>query len=112
MPTLPTSRHATAYGYYDGLDVPFLGDRAPFFYRGLPDNLVHLVVEGDTLQSLAFRYYGALSTRTSSAAQLWWVIADFQPEPIHDPTKSLTPGAYIVLPSLETVQTVILTRSV
>jgi hypothetical protein len=106
------SRHQTAYGYYDESNIPFLGDRSPYFYRELTDNIVHKVVEGDTLQNLAYRYYQALSEGVNSAAQLWWVIADFQPEPIHDPTRSLTPGSYVVLPSLNTVQTEILTRGV
>jgi hypothetical protein len=35
---------------------------------------------------------------------LWWIIADFQPDPIHDPTVRLTPGRTLYIPSLRTVQ--------
>jgi len=110
MPTLPVSRHTTSLAYYDEEGTPFLGDRSFYSYRALADNIAHLVVEGDTLQNLAYKYYGSLSSDTHSAAQLWWVIADFQPEPIHDPTRPLTPGTYLVIPSLQVVQTAIINR--
>ena len=106
------SRHTTAYAYYDELGRPFLGDRDPFLYRRLADNVIHQVTAGDTLQSLAYQYYAPLSEGHQSAAQLWWIIADFQFEPIHDPTIPLVLGSYVVLPSIETVQTQILTREV
>ncbi len=71
----------------------------PFRYRELPDTRQHVVREGDTLFTLAGRYF----TGIPRAAGLWWVIADFQPEPIHDPTLVLTPGRVMYIPSLRTV---------
>ena len=55
--------------------------------------------QGETLFSLAGRYFAALPR----PAGLWWVIADFQPDPIHDPTLSLEVGQVLLVPSVRTV---------
>ena len=36
-------------------------------------------------------------------AALWWVIADFQPEPVHDPTRALEVGRVMFIPSERTL---------
>jgi hypothetical protein len=77
-----------------------LTDREPFRFRSLPDNRQHVVKEGETIFSLAGRYFAPLPR----PAGLWWVIADFQPDPIHDPTIALEPGRVLVIPSVRTVQ--------
>jgi hypothetical protein len=76
-------------------------EREPYPYAPFADNIQHTVTSGDTLWSLAQRYYGAIA----AGANLWWVIADFQPDPIFDPTIQLAPGAVIVVPSVRTIQT-------
>ena len=38
----------------------------------------------------------------------WWAIADFQPDPIVDPTLDLEPGRRLVVPSLRVLTDVIL----
>jgi hypothetical protein len=78
----------------------FLTEREPFRFRSLPDNRQHVVKEGETLFSLAGRYFAPLPR----PAGLWWVIADFQPDPIHDPTVALEPGRLLVVPSIRTIQ--------
>ncbi len=70
-----------------------------FPYRALEDTREHVVGEGDTLWSLAARYFASLPL----PATLYWIIADFQPDPIHDPTITLTPGRVLYVPSLRTV---------
>lgn len=77
------------------LDIP---PRAE--YVGGFDEILHKVEVGDTLWNLAERYYSSFTM----AATLWWIIADFQPEPINDPTVALSPGTVIVIPSPATVQ--------
>lgn len=72
----------------------------PYRFRVFADNVEHVVREGDTLWTLAHRYYLGVER----PAGLWWIIADFQPQPIHDPTLALVPGAVLVIPSLRTVQ--------
>lgn len=95
------SRHALCEAVTDGAGRLYLTDREPYGYRDLPDNRTHVVGEGDTLQTLAARYYGALP----NPAWLWWVIADFQPDPIFDPTVRLEPGVTLVIPSAQTLLT-------
>lgn len=89
---------------FRGREIVYLTDREKFRYETLSDNRSHVVREGDTLHNLAARFYAALSDPpTFSAASLWWVIADFQPNPIHDPTIRLSTGSTIVIPSLRTL---------
>lgn len=81
-----------------------LTERVPYRYRELPDNETYVVGDGDTLGGIAGRKYLGLGR----AGGLWWVIADFQPAPIIDPTLRLQPGTVLVLPSRRTVEESIL----
>lgn len=110
MPPRTNSRHlyTTAQKRAGGSHL-FLSDRVPVRFRELPDNRVHTVREGDTLHRLAAMYFVGLGELPFvSAANLWWVIADFQPEPIHDPTVQLVVGSKLVVPSTRTVQELVL----
>ncbi len=82
----------------------YLTDREPYRYRELPDNRVHTVVEGDTLFTLAGRYFAPLPR----ACGYWWVIADFQPDPIHDPTLKIRPGVRLVIPSVRQLSEIVM----
>lgn len=95
------SRYTYCAGRLDAEDRLFLSEREPFRYVSLPDNLTHQCATGDTLWSLADKYFPTIDR----SAGLWWVIADFQPEPIFDPTIALQPGQLLVIPSLQTVLT-------
>ncbi len=105
MPPRKFSRHTFTTGFKDTsgpaevADRIQLTDREPFTYRNLSDNVHHTVLEGENLFNLAARYFDGVD----SPAQLWWVIADFQPDPILDPTIALIPGQVVVIPSLRTV---------
>lgn len=89
----------------------YLTDPVPFRYRDLPDNIFHIVKEGDTLHNLAARYYRDLANLPIvSAANYYWAIADYQPEPIIDPTCKLEVGRMMVIPSTNTLRTQILQR--
>lgn len=117
MPPRRFSRHTFTLGYTPDdadddvacFEAPWPGrtagklqltEREPFRFRELPDNRLHRVQQGDTLFTLAARYFGTMPR----PAGLWWVIADFQPQPITDPTVRLRPGALIAIPSIRTVQ--------
>lgn len=76
-----------------------LSDPEPFRFRSFSDNRLHVVKEGDTLFSLAFKHFRPLPRPSG----LYWIIMDFQPAPIHDPTIKLAPGATLVIPSVRTV---------
>lgn len=99
MPPRLYSRHTFCEAVIDDAGRLYLTDREPYGYRDLPDNRTHRVAEGDTLQTLAARYFAELP----DPAWLWWVIADFQPDPIFDPTIALAPGAVLIIPSVQTV---------
>jgi len=99
MPPRRFSRYTFSAAILDEDERLLLTDREPFRFRPLPDNRQHVVKEGDTLFSLAGRYFAPLPR----PAGLWWIIADFQPDPLHDPTLALEVGRVLVLPSLRTV---------
>jgi hypothetical protein len=99
MPPLPYSRHLLCDSVLTSDARLLLSDRVPYRYRELPDNRFHQVVAGDTLFLLAGIYFEGIPR----AAGLFWVIADFQPSPIHDPTLQLTIGGTIIVPSVRVV---------
>lgn len=99
MPPNNHSRHRFCDGYYDAEGRAFLDSRVPYRYRELPDNRLHVVETGDTLFHLAGRYFSPMAR----AAGFWWVIADFQPDPIVDPTVKLVVGRTLVVPSVRTL---------
>jgi hypothetical protein len=99
VPPRRFSRHTFTSAVQDGVGRLVLTDREPFRFRSLPDNRQHVVKEGETLFSLAGRYFATLPR----PAGLWWVIADFQPDPIHDPTVALEPGRVLIIASVRTV---------
>jgi len=98
------SRHLHTEGVIDSAGRKWLTHREPYRYVEHADTTLHAVVQGDTLSSLADRYFAA----EARAAGFWWAIADFQPQPIIDGTLQLEPGAVIHVPSLRVLRTVIL----
>jgi hypothetical protein len=82
----------------------YLSEREPYRYRVHSDSRVHVVVQGDTLWHLAGRYFVPLPR----ACGYWWAIADFQPEPIIDPTLELELGRRLIIPSVRVLTDVIL----
>lgn len=104
MPPQTGSRYGACLGVLDPEGRRFLTEREPFRYRPLPDNRVHEVVEGDTLFELAGRYFAPLPR----ACGYWWAIADFQPDPIVDPTVRLEVGRRVVIPATRVLTDMIL----
>lgn len=100
MPPRRYSRHTFTTSLLDDNNKLYLTAREPYRYVAYSDNLQHVVRQGDTLEAIANRYYQGFN---ANPAQLWWVIADFQPEPIIDPTLELEAGSTIVVPSIRTL---------
>ena len=98
------SRHTFTLGVRDEAGRVFLTEREPYGYQAHTDNRTHAVAQGDTLFSLAGRYFAPLPR----ACGFWWVIADFQPDPIIDPTLELTVGRQLFVPSRRVLTDVIL----
>lgn len=99
------SRYRMADLIFDSdTNVQSLGPRALVEYYDDQDTIPHTVTAGDTLQNLAAKYFSGVD----NPATLWWVIADFQPEPILDPTVRLTPGQVLLIPGPAIAQDAIL----
>jgi len=106
MPPRINSRHEFVTAF-DGVisDVRELSARVPFRFREFNDNIKWVVGDGDTLFTIANKVYSGFTDRP---AGLWWIIADFQPDPILDPTLVLETGRTIFAPSERTVREEIL----
>lgn len=107
MPPRLFSRHTFTTGTSDTEERLFLSDRKVYTFRTLPDNQTWEVREGDTLYTVA----GALYRGIPRPAGLWWVIADFQPTPVHDPTLKLDNGRVLFAPSRRVVTEEILAEA-
>lgn len=107
MPPQSGSRHGFCLGVLDEDGRRFLTEREPYRYRVFADNRVHCVVGGETLFDLAGRYFAPLPR----ACGFWWAIADFQPDPILDPTLALEEGTTVVIPSTRVLTDVILAEA-
>jgi hypothetical protein len=104
MPPQAGSRYTFCRALRDDGGRLFLTPPEPYRFQSLPDTRLHLVVEGDSLFSLAGRYFAPLPR----ACGFWWAIADFQSDPVFDPTLALEPGATLHIPSLRVLTDVIL----
>ncbi len=104
MPPLVGSRYMFCQGVLDADGRRYLTDREPYGYHDHRDTHVHVVVEGDTLFSLAGQYFAPLPR----ACGFWWVIADFQPEAVLCPMTPLQAGTCIWVPSTRVLTDIIL----
>jgi hypothetical protein len=107
VPPLVGSRFGLCLGVLDDDGRRRLTEREPYRFRPLPDSRAHCVVEGDTLFELAGRYFAPMPR----ACGYWWAIADFQPDPIVDPTLTLPVGSTVVIPSTRVLTDVILSEA-
>lgn len=105
MPPKRYSRHEFTTAIADANGRRLLTDRVPFRYVDRTDNIRHTVTAGDSLFTIAGRYYENFTDRPSG---FWWAIADFQPDPILDPTLVLDEGRVLFIPSQRTLREEIL----
>jgi len=95
------SRYVLSDLFVDSQSRVYLGPRERFFFEDLDDVIPHTVREGDTWHSLAHQYYGRA---LSAEVNLWWALADFQPEPVLDPTLVLAAGTIVLIPPIRVMQ--------
>lgn len=94
------SRYLYNLEYEDGNGAHWLGEPEPFAYSNETDNRVHVAREGDTWWGLAYVYFPSFPR----AGGLWWILCDYQPEQVVDPTIAITPGRTLVIPSERVVR--------
>lgn len=82
----------------------FLSDREPFGYQDRADNFAIRARLGDTWWTLAAQIYEAEEV-IDRPEILWWVVADYQPSPVVDPTLRIEPGRIVYAPSVEVLLT-------
>jgi hypothetical protein len=104
MPPRANSRYHFCSGIRNDAGVLFLTEREPYRFHEHPDNRVHRVVQGDTLWGLAGRYFAPLPR----ACGFWWAIADYQADPVLDPTLALEEGRILFIPSIRVLSDVVL----
>ena len=111
MPPRINGRYEQSLGRYDENGNLFLTERVPLRYDpDLEDTRQHEVATGDTLPSIAFKHYISFLPLAEDRIDgwgpehLWWVIAEFQPIPILDPTLSLVDGTVLEVPSPDFVR--------
>lgn len=92
----PDSRYATCVMYVDG-SQEFIGTRQRIDTTPRPDDVFHVVIEGDRIDLIAYRYLGR--------ADLWWVVCDYND--IFFPLE-LGAGTVLRVPSVEHVQMAVL----
>lgn len=85
------------------LDVPDPISKIPDL-----DDIRHIVGEGDTLFSIAWKYYRSMLDRESDIgpSRFYWVIA--QANSIVDVTEKLRPGLELIIPSVARLESEIL----
>jgi hypothetical protein len=83
-----------------GKTVEYMSLHDPFRYQERDDNLTYTARRGDRLEHIATVFY--------RDPQLFWVLADFQPNPILNPLLPLEPGRVIYGPSVEVLEREIL----
>lgn len=82
------SPYNNAYGLqYDDGDVSL--ERIPYEYIPSDNDLYHTVIDGETIQSIAYKYY-----RDSG---LWYIIADVNS--IYNPISEIVPGLQLLIPN-------------
>ncbi len=96
----PISRWTSTDPVVDDGGRLVLSDREPFAHRERPDTREHVVLPEDTLAALAGDYFAPLPR----ACGYWWAIAEFQPQPIVDPTEPLAAGRILLIPSVAALE--------
>ncbi len=97
-------RYCTMLDTGDG--IKYLDEREPFRFRDEPDNKFHTAVDGETWWGLAWQYFPSFL----NSALLYFLLCEYQPEPIIDPTIRINAGTQIAIPSERVVRLYVFNR--
>lgn len=84
----------------------YLATQESAFFIDDSENEMHIVKLGDTLESIAHQYFKGFP----NSAQLFWIIGEYQPTPILDPTLKLKVGSLIIIPAQSIVYELLYAR--
>lgn len=88
MDNTENSPYSDSYGLsYDNGDVSL--ERVPYTHTSSDNDCIHTVMDGETLQNLAYQYYGD--------SGLWDIIADANG--VINPLTDVTPGLILIIPN-------------
>jgi hypothetical protein len=97
--TLSVYRFCQAYEAPDGRK--YLTDIQPFLFEELTDTTPHVVVGEQRIEDVAAIHYQVYG---EEAYLLGQVLAQFQPEPLFDPTVPLVAGSTVFVLSLRAIE--------
>ncbi len=80
--------YTSSYGLDYG-DGDYSLERLPYIHTPSENDVTHIVMKGESIFSLAYRYYGD--------SGLWYMIADFNM--IENPLEDVVEGLEIVIPN-------------
>lgn len=81
-------------------------DAEIFLFEELPDNIEHVVEDGQSWGDIAYMYWKPIP----QAKSYWRALAEFQPEPVTDPFIPPKAGTIVYVPSRLTFETKILKK--
>ena len=86
-------RYCTQFTGEDG--VTYIDEREPFRYRDEKDNRFHRAKEGDSWWGLSHSYFQGVPRPSG----LWWLLCEYQPTPVIDPTIIIPSNTLVIIPS-------------
>ena len=99
------SRYAAAEIFIEADGRTSTGLPPPVYYVDRADTIVYRADVGDSWARIASRHYRGIHRRPE---HLWWVLCNFQPQPVLDPTVPPQPGDLVHVPAPGFVQAEIL----
>jgi hypothetical protein len=96
-------RYCTQYTDSDG--KLFIDEREPFRYREETDNRFHRARLGDTWWGLAHIYFQGIPRPCG----LWWLLCEYQPDPVIDPTIVIPENKMVIIPSMRVLRMMVFT---
>jgi len=86
--------------------VKLLDEREPFRFRDESDNTFYTARAGDTWWGLAWKFFRSFR----NPSLLWFLLCEYQPTPVVDPTIAIVGGQQVVIPSERVLRNYVFSR--